>query len=145
MMAAVGWMLRGLGLKRLMILGLLLMVLRFVLLGLWPSQPMAVWTQVLHGMTVIAIYVLPPSYLNALAGDHFRSSIQGLYAMAVFGPSRIAGNVLGGVAADVSLPLMFIVCAATTLAAVIGLAIGMRVPQCDLEAAQDTPPLVEGD
>lgn len=144
-MTTVGLMTAKFGLKRLILLGLTIMSIRFALLGLFPNQPIAVWTQVLHGITVVAIYVVPPIYLNALAGDHFRSSIQGLYAMTVFGPSRIVGNVLGGELAEQSLPSMFIVFAVTTLTAVIGLAVFMRLPGEIKGDARDVPAMVEGD
>lgn len=147
-MTSVGLMSAKLGLKWLLVAGLSVMALRFALLGLWPVQHVAVWTQVLHGITVVAIYVVPPIYLNALAGDHFRSSIQGLYAMTVFGPSRIVGNIVGGELSDIDLPLMFNLIAATTLLAVIGLAVGMRPPAADGGEdtdPRDVPPMVEGD
>lgn len=147
-MAAVGVMIARLGMKRLIVLGLSVMVVRFALLGLFPTQPVAVWTQVMHGITVVAIYVVPPIYLNAIAGDHFRSSIQGLYAMTVFGPSRVAGNVFGGMLSDNDLPLMFLIVAGSTLIAVIGLALGMRLPpahQRSDEDVRDVPAMVEGD
>lgn len=142
-MTTAGLMSARLGLKRLLIIGLSMMVLRFALLGFWPAQHVAVWTQVLHGITVIGIYVVPPIYLNTLARDHFRSSIHGLYAMVVFGPGRIVGNVLGGVLAVSSLPVMFQVSAATTLVAVLGLALAMRSPRVDAAELADEPAAVD--
>lgn len=143
-MTTVGLMTAKFGLKRLILFGLSVMALRFALLGIFPNQQVAVWTQVLHGITVVAIYVVPPIYLNALAGDHFRSSIQGLYAMTVFGPSRIIGNVLGGELAEHALPMMFIVFAVTTLLAVIGLAVFMRLPSEIKGNKKDMPAMRQG-
>lgn len=144
-MASVGWLVRGLGLKGVLLLGLSVMAARFAILGLFPVKHVAVWTQVMHGITVVAIYVVPPIYLNELAGDHFRSSIQGLYAMAVFGPSRIVGNVVGGELSEIGVPTMFLVIAGTTLLAVVGLAVGMRGPSAVEQEPRDVPALVEGD
>lgn len=144
-MMTTGLLAAKFGLKWLIVGGLSLMVLRFALLGQFPNQHVAVWTQILHGSTVVAIYVVPPIYLNALAGDHFRSSIQGLYAMTVFGPSRIVGNILGGELADHSIPLMFNIFSATTLLAVIGLIVFMKLPGEIKGDARDVPPMVEGD
>ncbi|MFK7790985.1 MAG: MFS transporter [Phycisphaeraceae bacterium] len=144
-MMTTGLLAAKFGLKWLIVGGLGLMVVRFALLGLFPNQHIAVWTQILHGSTVVAIYVVPPIYLNALAGDHFRSSIQGLYAMTVFGPSRIVGNILGGELADYSLPMMFNVFSITTLIAVIGLMIFMKLPGEIKGDARDEPAMVEGD
>jgi PPP family 3-phenylpropionic acid transporter len=144
-MTTTGLLTAKFGLKWLIVGGLSLMVLRFALLGFFPNQHVAVWTQILHGSTVVAIYVVPPIYLNALAGDHFRSSIQGLYAMTVFGPSRIVGNVLGGELADHSLPMMFNVFSITTLIAVIGLMVFMKLPGQIKGDTRDVPAMVEGD
>lgn len=144
-MTSVGLMIGRLGLKRLLILGLGMMVLRFALLGFWPVAHVAVWTQVLHGITVVGIYVVPPIYLNTLASDHFRSSIHGLYAMTVFGPGRILGNILGGELAEYSLPMLFQVSAATTLLAVLGLALALRLPRQPVEQPRDVPAMAEGD
>lgn len=144
-MTTVGLMTARFGLKWLIVVGLGLMTLRFALLGVFPNPHVAVWTQVLHGSTVVAIYVVPPIYLNALAGDHFRSSIQGLYAMTVFGPSRIVGNVLGGELAEYSLPMMFNIFSVTTLLAVVGLVVFMRLPGEIKGDARDVPAMVEGD
>lgn len=132
LMLAVGFLTWKLGIKGLLLTGLALMLGRLALLGLAPTQAVAVGTQLVHGMTVVAIYVLPPIYLNTLAvgdhGDRFRNSIQGLYAMAVFGPSRIVGTVAAGVMADgLSMTAMFNASAALTAAAIVLLAIGFRV------------------
>lgn len=95
-MLGFGWMLRGLGLKRLMLIGAVCMAVRFTLLGLFPNVGIAVGTQAFHGIMVIIIHVAPPIYLNHRATDRYRNSIQGLYAMLVFGTGRIFGNLIAG-------------------------------------------------
>lgn len=131
LMLAVGWLTFRLGLKGLLLAGLGLMAVRLALLGLVPTPSIAVGTQLVHGMTVIAIYVLPPIYLNTLAvgklGDRFRNSIQGLFAMAVFGPARIIGPIAAGAVADVSMLTMFNVSAGLTVVAMGMLVVGFRV------------------
>jgi PPP family 3-phenylpropionic acid transporter len=62
-------------------------------------------------MMVLVLHVAPPIYLNARAGETFRSSIQGLYAMAVAGGARIVGSVVTGRVAEHSLALTFAGCA----------------------------------
>ena len=62
----------------------------------WRSHLVAVGTQLLHGLTVLALFVLPPLYLNHRAEPAFRNSMQGLYAMLVFGSGRIVGNIFAG-------------------------------------------------
>ena len=133
-MLGVGWMTRKLGLKGLLLMGLSLMAVRLALLGLMPTPSVAVGTQFLHGMTVVAMYVIAPIYLNTLApddthGDRFRNSIQGLFAMAVFGPARIFGPIAAGALADVSMLTMFNLSAALTVVAMGMLMVGFRVRQ----------------
>ncbi|XAM01255.1 MFS transporter [Phycisphaeraceae bacterium D3-23] len=132
MMLGVGWLTRKLGLKGLLLLGLALMALRLVLLGIMPTPSVAVGTQLLHGMTVIAMYVIAPIYLNQLVdqtggGDRFRNSMQGLFAMAVFGPARILGPIAAGAVADVSMVGMFYVSAGLTAVALLMLMAGFRI------------------
>lgn len=136
-MLGVGALTRKLGLKWLLVVGLSAMVLRFGLMGLVPTPSVAVGTQVLHGITVIAMYVVPPIYLNTLAGDHFRSSIQGLYIMCVFGPARILGPVLAGWLSDLSLLTMFNTSAAVTLGPTLLIAGLLRIDR-------DKPPSAIG-
>ncbi|MEM9413907.1 MAG: MFS transporter [Planctomycetota bacterium] len=137
-MLGVGWMTRKLGLKGLLLLGLALMVLRLALLGFMPTPGVAVGTQLLHGMTVVAMYVIAPIYLNTLVdryneghpsgvgGDRFRNSMQGLFAMAVFGPARILGPIAAGAVADLSMVGMFYVSAGLTGVATVMLVVGFR-------------------
>jgi MFS transporter, PPP family, 3-phenylpropionic acid transporter len=95
-MLGFGWLLRRLGIKWMMAIGAATIALRMALLAFVPDLGVAVGTQVLHGMMVLAIHVTPPVYLNHRAGPAFRNSIQGLYAMAVFGTGRIVGCILAG-------------------------------------------------
>lgn len=98
-----GWALRKFGLRQLMVISMALTALRMLLLAAFPTVEMAVVSQVLHGMVVIALQVGPVLFLNSLAGDHFRSSIQGFYTMAIAGTSRVIGHLWAGSLAEVSL------------------------------------------
>ncbi len=91
-----GWLLRKLGARWLLMFGIAAVGLRLALLWLAPTLFVAVGTQLLHGLTVLALFVLPPLYLNHRAEPAFRNSIQGLYAMVVFGSGRIVGNIFAG-------------------------------------------------
>ncbi len=102
-MLAFGWLFRRLGLRWLMLLGVLCMGGRMALLAAVPTVATAVAVQALHGMVVLAIFVAPPIYLNRHAGEAYRHSVQGLYMMAVVGVGRILGGAVGGKIADVSL------------------------------------------
>jgi PPP family 3-phenylpropionic acid transporter len=99
-MLAFGWLLRTLTLRWLVIAGVACVMIRMILLAAVPNVWTAVFTQLLHGMTVLAMMVAPPVFLNARAGDAFRNSMQGLYTMAVAGTSRIIGSMLAGVIAE---------------------------------------------
>ena len=63
----------------------------------------AVGTQALHGMMVLVLHVAPPVFFNRFAAERYRSSVQGLYAVAIMGTGRIVGNVTAGEVAEVSL------------------------------------------
>ena len=126
-MLGCGWILRGIGMRWLLVLGAGAMALRFVLLGVWPNVGVAVGTQALHGVMVLVIHVAPPMYIDRRARPAFRNSIQGLYAMAVYGIGRILGNLLAGwVGDESSLPTMFLYAAGLCVVAacLLGLAFG---------------------
>lgn len=124
-MIGFGRLSRRLGLRRLMALGTACMVLRFALLWLWVDPFVAIGTQVLHGMTVMVVHVAPAVYLNSRAGNSYRNSIQGLYALAIYGIGRILGNLLAGVIAETwSLPTAFAVAAMLCAVAMV-LFVGM--------------------
>ena len=106
-MLAFGLLLRRLGLRALVALGAGCMALRFGLLFLIPNVWVAVGTQVFHGMTVLTIHVAAPVYLNQRAATSYRSSMQGLYTMLVYGTARILGNILFGRVAEWDLLAVF--------------------------------------
>ncbi len=87
-------------LKGIMVVGLICMALRMVLLAMFPSVWMAVITQLVHGMEVLALFVAPVMFLDRLAGDRYRNSIQGVFTMTVGGVSRILGAILSGFVAS---------------------------------------------
>jgi MFS transporter, PPP family, 3-phenylpropionic acid transporter len=93
---AYGRLIRLLGLRRVMLLGLFTAVLRLLLLAAFPNRYVGVLTQLGHGPWVLALYVIPPAFLNRNAHDRFRHSIQGLYTMLISGFAVILGNLLGG-------------------------------------------------
>lgn len=93
-------------LKGIMVVGLFCMALRMFLLALFPSVWLAVIIQVIHGMEVLALFVAPIMFLNRLAGDRFRNSIQGMFTMTVGGVSRIIGALIAGWVASHGLNLL---------------------------------------
>lgn len=87
---------RKIGLKAIISLGLGLMSLRMFLLATFPTPLVAVLVQVMHGMEVLALYIAPPMFINRLAGDEFRNSMQGVYTMGVGGLSRVIAGTTAG-------------------------------------------------
>jgi PPP family 3-phenylpropionic acid transporter len=115
----LGRMRKRFGMRALMIAGLCAMTMRLFLLAAFPSTFTAIMTQLLHGLEICAIYVLPVMYLNQLASDRFRNSIQGVYTMLVIGGSRIAGGLLAGHLAQIDLKLLFYYAASLAFTSVI--------------------------
>jgi len=107
-MLGFGRLVRRLTLRGLIVLGVLGMVARLLLLGLWVHPAVAVGTQVFHGIHVMVIHVAPPVLINRAAGPGYRSSMLGIYAMGVNGIGRVIGSILAGEVADVSLTGLFI-------------------------------------
>lgn len=87
---------RSIGLKAIICLGMAMMFLRMLLLALFPHPAVAMAVQVVHGLEVLALFLAPPVFLNRLAGDAFRNSMQGIYTMLVGGLSRVIGGVTAG-------------------------------------------------
>ncbi len=90
------WMQRTFGLKRIISVGLALMGTRMLLLALFPHPAVAVLTQIFHGIEVLALFVATPIFINRLAGDEFRNSMQGVFTMAVGGVARVLGGIMAG-------------------------------------------------
>ncbi len=115
-MIASAWMIRRFGFKGVMIFGALCVQVRLILMAAWPTPLVAIGTQIFHGPTVVALYLLPPMFINDQADERYRSSIQGLKAVLVFGIARIVGSVWGGRLGETSLGAAF--AAASVLAGV---------------------------
>lgn len=90
------WLQAHLRLKGIMVLGLFCMVMRMTLLSFFPNPVVAVLVQFGHGFEVLALYVGPVMFLNRLAGDEFRNSIQGVFTMAISGTARVFGSLAAG-------------------------------------------------
>ncbi len=90
------WLQRKIHLKGVVVAGLLAMVVRLFLLAFFPCKFVVIVTQLFHGLEVLALFVGPIMFLDRLAGDEFRMSIQGVFTMAVGGVSRVIAGVMGG-------------------------------------------------
>ncbi len=96
----LGWAMKTIGLKWILIIGMASTTLRMLTLAAFPTPEMAIITQILHGPIIIAIHVGPVLYLNSIAGDRFRNSIQGLFTMVIVGAPRIVGSLWAGSMAE---------------------------------------------
>ncbi|MAS95578.1 MAG: hypothetical protein CMO55_20450 [Verrucomicrobiales bacterium] len=90
------WLQRVLHLKGILVAGLFCMAARMILLALFPNSALAVLVQLFHGLEVLALYVGPVMFLDRLAKDEFRNSIQGVFTMAVGGVARVIGGAAAG-------------------------------------------------
>lgn len=90
------WLQGKIRLKGILVLGLACMVTRMLLLSFFPHPVVAVFAQLGHGFEVLALYVGPVMFLNRLAADEFRNSIQGVYTMAITGSARVIGSLSAG-------------------------------------------------
>lgn len=102
MIVAFGRLVARFGLRNVMLLGMVSTVLRFGLLAVFVNVPVAVGLQLIHGLMVLVVHVMPPMFLNRHAEAAYRNSIQGVYAMLILGTARALGSWGSGVVADTS-------------------------------------------
>ncbi|MEM9480836.1 MAG: MFS transporter [Verrucomicrobiota bacterium] len=97
---SLGWLRSKIRLKGIMVLGLTTMALRLLLLSTFESVPLAVLVQVFHGAEILATIIVPVMYIDRLAGNRFRNSIQGVFLMLVIGVPRLIGGWVAGFFAE---------------------------------------------
>ncbi len=105
------------GLRVVMLSCVGLTVLRFVLMYAFPVLLVAVGAQVFHGAMICAMMVIPPNFVNGLASESNRNSIQGVYTMLVIGSSRFVGTAVSGHVAGVDQRLVYAFCAGLAVVA----------------------------
>ncbi len=88
------WLQKWFRLKGIILIGFCCMAGRMLLLAWFPTPLTAVLTQLGHGFEVLALYVSPVMFLNRLASNSFRNSIQGVFSMSVSGTARVSGCLL---------------------------------------------------
>ncbi|MDQ8184820.1 MFS transporter [Pelagicoccus sp. SDUM812002] len=98
------------GLRSVMLGCVALTVLRFGLMYAFPVLWVAIGAQLFHGAMICAMMVIPPNFVNGLASDSNRNSIQGVYTMMVIGSSRFLGTALAGHVAGVDQRLIYALC-----------------------------------
>jgi PPP family 3-phenylpropionic acid transporter len=130
-MLAGGPLLRRFSLRTLTLVGAACLALRMALLAAVPDPTTVIASQILHGPVVVALYLIPPMYLNLKASPGVRNHVQGLHAMLCFGLARLLGSVLGGYAADLTLALAFALAAALAAIAWLWLWLRFLDPEAD--------------
>jgi PPP family 3-phenylpropionic acid transporter len=83
-------------LKGIMVLGLGTMGARLALLTFFPTTTVSLLIQLFHGLEILAMFVVPVIYLDRVAGDSFRNSIQGAFTIVITVPARLIGFILAG-------------------------------------------------
>ena len=92
----LGWLTARFGLRRVVIFGAVASMLRLGVLALAPDATTAIATQLLHGTVVVGTLIAPVVFVNHLAGDGFRNSMQGVLAVAVTGPFKFLAPLING-------------------------------------------------
>ena len=128
---AAGPLLRRFSLRSLILFGALCLMLRLALLAAISDPLVIIASQVLHGPVVLAIYLIPPMYLNLKAPPGVRNGVQGLYAMLCFGLARLLGSVAAGYAAEVDLAWAFVLGSCLSALAFTWLWLRFHYPEAD--------------
>jgi nucleoside transporter len=92
-MALVPLFFRKLGVRRMLLVGMLAWTLRYAVFGLMPSAPaMVVFGIVLHGICYDFFFVTGQLYTDRKAPREIRASAQGLIGLLTYGAGMLAGN-----------------------------------------------------
>ncbi|HET6248100.1 MAG TPA: MFS transporter [Tepidisphaeraceae bacterium] len=94
-----GFLLRRIGIKRLLMFGIAATALRMGLLASTHHVFIAIGTQVFHGLLILVIGVIPQALFNDHAGERFRHSVQGMLVMLTSAGQCLASFSAGFVAA----------------------------------------------
>jgi len=96
-MAMVPVFLSRLGVKWMLLVGMLAWALRYVLFGLMPSSPAMIVTGiVLHGICYDFFFVTGQLYTDRVAPKEYRTSAQALLGLLTYGAGMLVGNYLLG-------------------------------------------------
>ncbi|MEP2776283.1 MAG: MFS transporter [Luteolibacter sp.] len=92
-LALVPFFFRRLGVKRMLLIGMLAWALRYAVFGLVPSAPAAlIFGIVLHGICYDFFFVTGQLYTDRKAPKEIRASAQGLIGLITYGAGMLVGN-----------------------------------------------------
>ena len=96
-MALVPFFLSRLGVKKMLLVGMLAWAARYVLFGLFPSSPaMLIFGIVLHGICYDFFFVTGQLYTDRVAPPETRTSAQALVGLLTYGAGMLVGNYVLG-------------------------------------------------
>ena len=88
-----------LGVKRMLLLGMLAWVLRYVLFAFGDTGSaywMLIGGIILHGVCYDFFFVTGQIYTDRLAGERYKSAAQGMITLATYGVGMLCGSVISG-------------------------------------------------
>lgn len=94
-MALVPFFFRKLGVKMMLLVGMLAWTLRYVVFGMMPSAPaMVLFGIILHGICYDFFFVTGQLYTDRKAPKEIRASAQGLIGLLTYGAGMLVGNLV---------------------------------------------------
>lgn len=96
-MLAIPFFLAKLGVKKMLLVGMLAWTARYLLFGLFPSSVALVLLGIaLHGVCYDFFFVTGQLYVNKKAPEHLRASAQGFFNLLTYGAGMLIGNYVLG-------------------------------------------------
>jgi MFS family permease len=99
-LATLGLILKRLGFKWTMCLGIVAYVLRAAVLALTPSTPIVVAVQALHGVCFACFFAAAFIYVDHLAPKDARASVQTFFNIFALGVGLFAGGLFAGIVGE---------------------------------------------
>ncbi|MBI1331811.1 MAG: MFS transporter [Armatimonadetes bacterium] len=96
LMLSLPFLIKRLGYKWTIYLGILAWFLRFAIYVFLPTLLGAIIAILLHGFCIACFLIGGSIYVAKVAPDNIRASAQALYAIVTFGFGRVIGSILGG-------------------------------------------------
>ncbi len=90
-----GRIIQALGIKNVIMLGFLSLPVRLFITVAWPTMPVAIATQILHGPLAIGLLIGVPIFLQENADTSFRHSLQSINTTINQGLTRMIGPAIG--------------------------------------------------
>jgi nucleoside transporter len=146
-MAVLGYVLKSLGWRYTMVIGVLGHAVRFTVFAFFPEWGPAIFVNLLHGICYAFFFATVYIFVDEFFPKDARSSAQGLFNLLILGAGPLAGNFLGGRLGNiftengvVQFQHLFLVPAAIGLAAALILLIFFHPPA---KAAPSVHPALE--